>query len=315
MNEQEQEAPEQEAPETVVSRFLRWMKEWGRWVLAHPVKTVLLSLAIGGVTVALVNIGTLTVIVGCSQTINQGSSSENPPSETPAASTPEVSEAEEPESEVLSPTSPSGSSLDPSGTALPEAEPTEANSGTSENPEPSESSDLLEQYRREVKMDDCLGARGSDQWCFLAGFATSYVAWRLNSDDAGTGVEFHNRFSLPSGRIWGNAADWDDAAIDAGLEFLDEPGRPVVPGSVAQWNADDVRPYGFVAFVEDVTYDGDDLQSFVMSDMNSVGEIMQQEPSEWVLREHVVCIPEDCQPYGWPDNFLPIQELLANPPS
>ena len=196
----------------------------------------------------------------------------------------------EPEREPTEPTEPE-----------PEREPTETTStGTSA------AQYRLDAYKRDVKLDDCWTS-GSDQWCFIAGQATSYVAWRINEVRFGGENVFHNEYKMRGRGTWGNATDWDDAAFDA-LE-LPKGELPSV-GSVAQWEADDPHPrYGFVAYVESVTHNDDgDVTSIVMSDMNSDSMSKNSNPDTWNLRDAVTCTRSQCQPFGWPDNFINIPD-------
>lgn len=162
---------------------------------------------------------------------------------------------------------------------------------------------MFDDYDDAVVKDDCW-TPGSDQWCFFAGHATSYVAWRINTVRFGGVNWFNNDYGLEGSGSWGNAEKWATAAERAGVNVSDTPAM----GSIAHWEA------GFVAYVEDVTFDDvGSVVSIVISDMNSDSNAELNEPDTWTLRAAVVCTPqpeEQCDPFGWPDNFIHIPDAL-----
>jgi surface antigen len=82
-----------------------------------------------------------------------------------------------------------------------------------------------------------------DPWNFIYRNCTSWVAFRLNKVN---GVAFHNYYRSVH---WGNAKNWDDAAVAAGIAVNGSPAR----GAVAQTNSGD---FGHVAWVKSVNGDG-----------------------------------------------------------
>ena len=80
-----------------------------------------------------------------------------------------------------------------------------------------------------------------DPWLFYNRECTSWVAWRLNSEN---GVAFHNYWKNVH---WGNASNWKAAAKAAGVPVDDNPTR----GSVAWWAAGSAgSSRGHVAWVQ-----------------------------------------------------------------
>ncbi len=88
-----------------------------------------------------------------------------------------------------------------------------------------------------------------DPWRFIAGYCTSFVAWRLNDDN-------HVAFTNGMGGGWfGNATTWADNARNLGYRV---DGNPAV-GAVAQWTGADMPSsggLGHVAWVKQVNADG-----------------------------------------------------------
>ncbi len=80
-----------------------------------------------------------------------------------------------------------------------------------------------------------------DPWLFYNRECTSWVAWRLNSEN---GVAFHNYWQNVH---WGNASNWKSAAKSAGVPVDNNPTR----GSVAWWAAGSAgSSRGHVAWVQ-----------------------------------------------------------------
>lgn len=181
----------------------------------------------------------------------------------------------------------------------PESEPEPEPAEPAEPPEPPEPA-VFDDYKEAVNEDDCW-TPGSDQWCFFAGHATSYVAWRINTVRFRGVNWFTSRYGLESGS-WGDAENWATAAEQADVNVSDA----AAVGSIAHWEA------GFVAYVEDVIDDdAGSVASIVISDMNSDRNAELNEPGTWTLRAAVVCTPppeEQCDPFGWPDNFIHIPD-------
>lgn len=82
----------------------------------------------------------------------------------------------------------------------------------------------------------------ADRWNFYVRNCTSFVAWCLNSRN---GVSFHNYYRDVH---WGNANNWDNAAISLGITVNDTP----AVGAVAQT---DSGSNGHVAWVSAVSND------------------------------------------------------------
>ena len=82
-----------------------------------------------------------------------------------------------------------------------------------------------------------------DPWQFYNRECTSFVAWRLNSEN---GVAFNDYWQ---GQHWGNASNWRKAAVALGIPVDNKPTR----GSVAWWAAGSAgSSRGHVAWVETV---------------------------------------------------------------
>jgi surface antigen len=82
-----------------------------------------------------------------------------------------------------------------------------------------------------------------DPWQFYNRECTSFVAWRLNSEN---GVAFTDYWQ---GQHWGNASNWRNAATALGIPVDDNPTR----GAVAWWRAGSAgSSIGHVAWVEAV---------------------------------------------------------------
>ena len=99
-----------------------------------------------------------------------------------------------------------------------------------------------------------------DDWNFLEGQCTSYVAWQLNE----AGIEFRNSFNngVANRHVrWGNARNWSNQARQLGIRVDGNP----APGAVANWTA---SRFGHVAYVESVSNDGDMI---VISESNRPG--------------------------------------------
>lgn len=80
-----------------------------------------------------------------------------------------------------------------------------------------------------------------DPWLFYNRECTSWVAWRLNSEN---GVAFYNYWK---GVHWGNASNWKTAAKAAGVPVDNNPTR----GAVAWWSAGSAgSSRGHVAWVQ-----------------------------------------------------------------
>ncbi len=83
-----------------------------------------------------------------------------------------------------------------------------------------------------------------DPWQFYSGECTSWVAWRLNSENL---VPFTDYFE---GAHWGNASNWSKAAASLGIPVDNNPTR----GAVAWWRAGSAgSSRGHVAWVETVS--------------------------------------------------------------
>jgi surface antigen len=82
-----------------------------------------------------------------------------------------------------------------------------------------------------------------DPWLFYNRECTSFVAWRLNSENQ---VAFDNYWQ---GEHWGNASNWRNAALAAGVPVDNNPTR----GAVAWWRAGSAgSSRGHVAWVQTV---------------------------------------------------------------
>jgi surface antigen len=82
-----------------------------------------------------------------------------------------------------------------------------------------------------------------DPWQFYNRECTSWVAWRLNSENQ---VDFYNYWK---GEHWGNASHWKAAAVAAGVTVDNKPTR----GAVAWWAAGSAgSSRGHVAWVQTV---------------------------------------------------------------
>jgi surface antigen len=82
-----------------------------------------------------------------------------------------------------------------------------------------------------------------DPWLFYNRECTSFVAWRLNSENQ---VAFDNYWQ---GVHWGNASNWKNAALAAGVPVDNNPTR----GAVAWWRAGSAgSSRGHVAWVQTV---------------------------------------------------------------
>jgi len=88
-----------------------------------------------------------------------------------------------------------------------------------------------------------------DPWRFIAGYCTSFVAWRLNNDN-------HLAFTNGMGGGWfGNATNWGDNARALGYRVDTTP----AVGAVAQWTGADMPTsggMGHVSWVKQVNSDG-----------------------------------------------------------
>ena len=83
-----------------------------------------------------------------------------------------------------------------------------------------------------------------DPWQFYSGECTSWVAWRLNSENL---VPFTD---YCQGAHWGNASNWSKAAASLGIPVDNNPTR----GAVAWWRAGSAgSSRGHVAWVETVS--------------------------------------------------------------
>ena len=80
-----------------------------------------------------------------------------------------------------------------------------------------------------------------DPWNYYYREATSFCAWRLNNTN---GISFNNKYK---GKAFGNAAQWYDAAVSAGITVNKTPAL----GAVAVWkaNINGAGQYGHVAWV------------------------------------------------------------------
>lgn len=83
----------------------------------------------------------------------------------------------------------------------------------------------------------------ADPWLFYKRECVSFAAWRVRQR---LGVDFTNSYR---GVHWGNAINWDNAALSAGVK-VDHTAKV---GAVAQWNT---GTYGHVAYVARVNSDG-----------------------------------------------------------
>ena len=84
---------------------------------------------------------------------------------------------------------------------------------------------------------------GVDKWNFYIGQCTSFAAWALNSR---VGIAFSNSYRNVH---WGNAANWDNAARQAGVSVTSTPRA----GAIAVRNS---GTFGHVAFVTKVNTNG-----------------------------------------------------------
>ena len=169
---------------------------------------------------------------------------------------------------------------------------------------------IRDAYRDTVILNDCEGDLGSDQWCFFAGHATSYVAWRLNTVNFANPEEFTNHYRITDQitvdtglEFWGHARDWDHAARTLGFAVDKTPAA----GSVAQWERiEGVIEYGFVAYVEAVNRDG----SIILSYGNKDRKAVPTAKDTWTVEPAAECSPTDCDlDLGWPDHFIHIKDL------
>ena len=185
---------------------------------------------------------------------------------------------------------------------------------STQKPPASSSQSALSAYENDVELGGCESVDGTDQWCFFAGHATSYVAWRLNTVNfVGADEFFHNRYLTDIPHKWGNATDWDFAASTLGITVDHNP----AVGAVAQWERGGGTTYGFVAYVEEVNHDSiDDVTTVTLSYMNADGQAVTTDPDTWALEDNARCSPEQCDlDLGWPDNFIHIKELDPAPTS
>jgi surface antigen len=83
----------------------------------------------------------------------------------------------------------------------------------------------------------------ADPWNFYKRECVSFAAWRVRQR---LGVDFTNSYR---GVHWGNANNWDNAALSAGVR-VDHTAKV---GAIAQWNT---GTYGHVAYVARVNGDG-----------------------------------------------------------
>ena len=156
-------------------------------------------------------------------------------------------------------------------------------------------------------MPGCYGVEGSDQWCFFAGQATSYVAWRLNTVNFGGDDVFHNRYSDDQSDdqsvVWGHARNWDNAARQLGITVDDTP----AVGAVAQSDGTWPGSYGLLGYVEHVNMDDTgSITSYVLSAMNLDSRAVGTEPSTWTLKPARTCAVDGC----WPTTrFIHINDL------
>ena len=161
----------------------------------------------------------------------------------------------------------------------------------------------LRDYKSDIVEDGCFDVEGSDQWCFFAGQATSYVAWRLNMVNFGGRDVFHNRYPDDQQVVWGHARDWDDAARRLDIEVDSTP----AVGAVVQ--SDGTRPdsFGFLGYVEHVNYREDGgVESYIYSGMNFDSRANGTDPDTWMMRADVICPAEGC----WPGTrFIHIRNL------
>jgi surface antigen len=83
----------------------------------------------------------------------------------------------------------------------------------------------------------------ADPWNFYKRECVSFAAWRVRER---LGVDLTNSYR---GVHWGNAINWDNAALSAGVK-VDQTAKV---GAIAQWNT---GTYGHVAYVARVNGDG-----------------------------------------------------------
>lgn len=161
----------------------------------------------------------------------------------------------------------------------------------------------LADYKRDVREPGCSGVEGSDQWCFYAGQATSFVAWRLNRVNFGGEEVFHNSYPDDASVVWGHARNWDDAARRLGIRVDSTPAVGAIVQSDGSW----AGSFGLLGYVEHVDYSADGtIISFVYSAMNLDSRALGTDPGTWTLRQHQVCPRTGC----WPDTqFLHIQDI------
>lgn len=241
------------------------MKRIGEWVKDHGVISALI-LASGGV------LGAWIV-----------ARDDDPPPATDGQAT------AAPQNESAGAPDPPGSRETTEASSTPQDFEDEGTTTTAAAPrETAEDQGILGDYKNDVELGGCESVSGSDQWCFFAGHATSYVAWRLNTINFADADEFfHNRYRTAVPHKWGNATDWDNAAITLGITVDQHP----VVGAVAQWERGAGTTYGFVAYVEAVRYDSaGDASSVVLSYMNTDRQAVTTDPSTWTLEEDVFCV-------------------------
>ncbi len=119
-----------------------------------------------------------------------------------------------------------------------------------------------------------------DPWRFYNRECTSFVAWRLNKRN---GVAFDNGYG---GVIWGNAANWSEAAQHVGLAVDDQP----AVGAVAFWQGGYA---GHVAWV-------------VSCDDGSIWVEEYNRNSDGAY--HLRCVDKDL-----PDGYIHIRDLEEEP--
>lgn len=161
----------------------------------------------------------------------------------------------------------------------------------------------LADYKRDVREPGCSGVKGSDQWCFYAGQATSFVAWRLNTVNFGGQDVFHNSYPDDDSVVWGHARNWDDAARRLGVRVDSTPAVGAIVQSDGSW----AGSLGLLGYVEHVEFSADGtITSFVYSAMNLDSRALGTDPGTWTIRQHQVCPRAGC----WPDTqFIHIRDI------
>ena len=192
----------------------------------------------------------------------------------------------------------SGPTIDPNGTPT-TPEPVTSAPRVSRLDSPP----VKDDYEDDVSVPGCFGVEGSDQWCFFAGEATSYAAWRLNTVNFEGEQIFHNRYPDNRSVVWGHARNWDNAAGQLGITVDDTPAVGAVVQSDGTWSGS----FGLVGYVERVNLDEDgSIESFVFSAMNVDSRAVSTEPSTWTLERGRTCPSDGC----WPTTrFIHIKDL------